>query len=297
MTGAIPTYLVPLRNRYGIIGPIPPERLEQGSDQDGDQGQPARHEGHRARAPSTRSSRTRPTTGSATTRGASRSCSTRASTGSTSTRRGTRTRASIRSIATATRCTAIRRITRGRRCSRRTRRTSCWPRSRRLRSCTSATAAAPIPHARFNESFMMHASTSPLYPIIVSNDITAAMMDGPGGARSPTSRSKRPSRSARPWAACTAQFAQKRRLVLQDLERGHRQGSEDRQEDPLRGRISRAARDRSRLLGAASGRDVARLRRTSKTTTACSTRSRCRSSRRASPTRAASTSAAFRPAS
>lgn len=39
-----------------------------------------------------------------------------------------------------------------------------------------------IPHARFNESYMMHASTSPLYPIVVSNDITAAMMDGPGGA-------------------------------------------------------------------------------------------------------------------
>src|SRR5262249_52740318 len=38
-----------------------------------------------------------------------------------------------------------------------------------------------IPHQRFNESFMMHASTSPLYPIIVSNDVTAAMMDGPGG--------------------------------------------------------------------------------------------------------------------
>jgi arginine/lysine/ornithine decarboxylase len=28
---------------------------------------------------------------------------------------------------------------------------------------------------------MMHASTSPLYTIIVSNDVTAAMMDGPGG--------------------------------------------------------------------------------------------------------------------
>src|SRR5215813_8912411 len=40
---------------------------------------------------------------------------------------------------------------------------------------------SPIPHARFNESYMMHASTSPLYTIIVSNDITAAMMDGPGG--------------------------------------------------------------------------------------------------------------------
>jgi arginine/lysine/ornithine decarboxylase len=40
---------------------------------------------------------------------------------------------------------------------------------------------SPIPHARFNESYMLHASTSPFYPIIVSNDITAAMMDGPGG--------------------------------------------------------------------------------------------------------------------
>jgi arginine decarboxylase len=40
---------------------------------------------------------------------------------------------------------------------------------------------SPIPHDRFNESFMMQASTSPLYPIIVSNDVTAAMMEGPGG--------------------------------------------------------------------------------------------------------------------
>jgi arginine/lysine/ornithine decarboxylase len=38
-----------------------------------------------------------------------------------------------------------------------------------------------IPHARFNEAFMMHASTSPFYPLIASNDVTAAMMDGPGG--------------------------------------------------------------------------------------------------------------------
>jgi len=33
---------------------------------------------------------------------------------------------------------------------------------------------SPIPHARFNESYMLHASTSPFYPIIVSNDITTA---------------------------------------------------------------------------------------------------------------------------
>lgn len=39
----------------------------------------------------------------------------------------------------------------------------------------------PIEHARFNEAFMMHASTSPQYAIIASNDVSAAMMDGPGG--------------------------------------------------------------------------------------------------------------------
>ncbi|WP_157015622.1 Orn/Lys/Arg family decarboxylase [Mesorhizobium xinjiangense] len=38
----------------------------------------------------------------------------------------------------------------------------------------------PIDHARFNEAFMMHASTSPFYPIIASNDVSAAMMEGSG---------------------------------------------------------------------------------------------------------------------
>lgn len=38
----------------------------------------------------------------------------------------------------------------------------------------------PIDHARFNEAFMMHASTSPNYPIIASNDVAAAMMDSSG---------------------------------------------------------------------------------------------------------------------
>ena len=39
----------------------------------------------------------------------------------------------------------------------------------------------PVEHERFNEAFMMHASTSPQYAIIVSNEVSAAMMDGPGG--------------------------------------------------------------------------------------------------------------------
>ncbi|WP_267221244.1 Orn/Lys/Arg decarboxylase N-terminal domain-containing protein [Dyella silvae] len=38
-----------------------------------------------------------------------------------------------------------------------------------------------IPHERFNESFMMHGSTSPFYPIIASNEVAASMMDGVGG--------------------------------------------------------------------------------------------------------------------
>lgn len=40
----------------------------------------------------------------------------------------------------------------------------------------------PIEHKRFNEAFMMQASTSPFYPIIASNDISAAMMEEEGEA-------------------------------------------------------------------------------------------------------------------
>lgn len=39
----------------------------------------------------------------------------------------------------------------------------------------------PISPERFNESLMMHSSTSPFYAIIASNDVTAAMMDNGGG--------------------------------------------------------------------------------------------------------------------
>lgn len=39
----------------------------------------------------------------------------------------------------------------------------------------------PIGKHRFNETYMMHASTSPNYAIIASNDVSAGMMAGPGG--------------------------------------------------------------------------------------------------------------------
>jgi arginine decarboxylase len=35
--------------------------------------------------------------------------------------------------------------------------------------------------SRFNEAYMMHGSTSPFYPMIACLDVAAAMMDGPGG--------------------------------------------------------------------------------------------------------------------
>ncbi|MDI5979874.1 Orn/Lys/Arg decarboxylase N-terminal domain-containing protein [Amycolatopsis magusensis] len=40
---------------------------------------------------------------------------------------------------------------------------------------------SPVDHRQFNETFMMHATTSPLYPMIASLDVAAGMMDGPGG--------------------------------------------------------------------------------------------------------------------
>jgi arginine decarboxylase len=38
-----------------------------------------------------------------------------------------------------------------------------------------------IDHGRFNEAYCAQASTSPLYALIASNDVATAMMDGPGG--------------------------------------------------------------------------------------------------------------------
>jgi arginine decarboxylase len=40
---------------------------------------------------------------------------------------------------------------------------------------------APVEPSRFNEAYMMHGSTSPFYPMIACLDVAAAMMAGPGG--------------------------------------------------------------------------------------------------------------------
>jgi arginine decarboxylase len=40
---------------------------------------------------------------------------------------------------------------------------------------------APVVPSRFNEAYMMHGSTSPFYPMIACLDVAASMMDGTGG--------------------------------------------------------------------------------------------------------------------
>ena len=153
---------------------------------------------------------------------------------------------------------------------------------------------SPIPHARFNESYMLHASTSPFYPIIVSNDITTAMMDGPGG---PTLTGE----SIQEAVAFRQTLCRVHRRVLAEEatgSSGHGTRTASRRRGPARRSGSRTHRRSSsratRNAGCCIRAKPGTASATWKTVTACSTRSRCRSSRRASPTRAVSTSAASR---
>ena len=67
-----------------------------------------------------------------------------------------------------------------------------------------------IDHGRFNEAYCSQASTSPLYALIASNDVAAAMMDGPGGRRSPRNASTRRSLAASRSRARSRNFSPRR---------------------------------------------------------------------------------------
>ena len=153
----------------------------------------------------------------------------------------------------------------------------------------------PVPHARFNESYMMHGSTSPLYTIIASNEVSAAMMSGVGGRTLDDRIDQGSSRVPQGRAQHQARRREERRLVLQHLEcrHGDRPGGEE--VIRVRGRAGRAADQRAGLLGAAPGRTHGTASRTSRTATACSTRSRSRSCRQGLPWTARSRAAASRP--
>jgi arginine/lysine/ornithine decarboxylase len=180
LTGGIPTYLVPLRNRYGIIGPIPPAALRQAAIRAAIQANPLVGRG----------SDTRPVYSVVTNSTYDGLCY-------DARRVEALLDPSVDRIHFDEAWYAYARfnpIYRDRHAMHGDPKDHTGPTVFATHSTHKLLAAlsqasllhirdgrGAIPHARFNESFMMHASTSPLYPIIVSNDITASMMDGPGG--------------------------------------------------------------------------------------------------------------------
>jgi arginine/lysine/ornithine decarboxylase len=180
LTGGIPTYLVPLRNRYGLIGPVPPARLAAAAIDTSIQSNPLVHDGIERRpvyAVLTNSTydglcynarRVEGLLGDSVDR--------------------------IHFDEAWYAYARFNPIYRDRHAMHGDPAEHAGPTVFATHSTHKLLAAlsqasllhirdgrSPIPHERFNESFMMHASTSPLYPIIVSNDVTTAMMDGPGG--------------------------------------------------------------------------------------------------------------------
>ncbi len=294
LTGGIPTYLVPLRNRYGIIGPVPPERLRKDAIKRAIQANPLVTNGIDTRAVY--------------------------SVLTNSTYDGLCYNArrveqlldqSVDRIHFDEAWYAYARFNplyRDRHAMHGDPKDHQGPTVFATHSTHKLLAAlsqasllhirdgrSPIPHERFNESFMMHASTSPFYPIIVSNDITAAMMDGPGGvALTDESIARSRGLPADHGARSPAVRAQTR-LVLQHLERRQGEGEEGRPEDRLRGCARPSSWPTNRLPGCCTRTTRGTGSATSKTTTACWTRSRCRWSRREWPSKAASTSGVFRP--
>jgi len=180
LTGGIPTYLVPLRNRYGIIGPIPPERIKQAAIAAAIKANPLVPKG----------AETRPVYAVITNSTYDGLCY-------NARRVQELFEASVDRIHFDEAWYAYARfnpIYRDRFAMFGDPKDHKGPTVFATHSTHKLLAAlsqasflhirdgkGAIPHARFNESFMMHASTSPFYPIIVSNDITTAMMDGPGG--------------------------------------------------------------------------------------------------------------------
>jgi arginine decarboxylase len=180
MTGGIPTYLVPLRNRYGIIGPVPPRRLAKTAISAAIAANPLVSEGIDAR----------PVYAVLTNSTYDGLCY--------DARRVTHLLdPSVDRIHFDEAWYAYARfnpIYRGRHAMHGDPNAHEGPTVFATHSTHKLLAAlsqasllhirdgrGSIPHERFNEAFMMHASTSPLYPIIASNDVAAAMMDGPGG--------------------------------------------------------------------------------------------------------------------
>lgn len=59
-----------------------------------------------------------------------------------------------------------------------------------------------VPHKRLNNAFMMHASTSPFYPLFAALDVNARMHEGESGKRM--------------WMRCVEQGVEARKMILQN---------------------------------------------------------------------------------
>ena len=185
MTGAMPVFLKPTRNHFGIIGPIPQSEFEpeaiQAQDRaptrcsrgvDAEQGQAAHPDAH-AEHLRRRALQHRDHQGHA--------------------RRLRRHAALRRGLAAARGLPPVlRRLPRDGQVpraaegvaglSRRSRRTSCWPASARpVHVLVQDSQNRKLDRHLFNEAYLMHTSTSPQYAIIASCDVAAAMMEPPGG--------------------------------------------------------------------------------------------------------------------
>ncbi len=143
----------------------------------------------------------------------------------------------------------------------------------------------PIEHSRFNEGFMMHSSTSPLYPIIASLDVSSKMMDGPSGRLLTTESIEEAIRFRRTMARIAEGRRDREdqsRLVVPHVAAGNDHRPEDQEEGRVCRCIDRNAPGALPPAGcctrARNGTGLTACR----TITACSTRSRSPCSRRAS---------------
>ena len=106
---------------------------------------------------------------------------------------------------------------------------------------------------------MMHASTSPLYTIIVSNDITAAMMDGPGGVALTNESIQEAVAFRQTMGRVHREFAKKGDWFFNTWNADY--GQEKKTARRSRSRMRRpSCWPRARLLGAAPWRRLARVR-------------------------------------
>ena len=295
MTGGIPTYLVPLRNRYGIIGPIPPERTHKQAHQGRDQGQSAGHEGRRHAAGLLGGHQLHLRRALLQRPARARSCSTR---------RVDRIHFDEAWYAYA----RFNPIYRDRHAM------HGDPKDHKGPTVFATHSTHKLLAALSQASLPAHPRRPEPDPALALQRVVhdarldlAALSDHRlerhhGGDDGRPGRARAHQRVDRGGGGLPADDGPRpprvrgeEGLVLQHLERRHGQGGEGRQE----GRASPTRRPSSSppipMPGCCIRARPGTASATSRTTTACSTRSRCRSSRRAWPTRAASTRGASRP--